>query len=93
MSIVIKGFYSGRKQKPQNFQHHRSGHQEITVYNAQWAIPGLYISQKLCEVETWDCSGGDDKTRINYRSTCLSNQTNRNVLVLLNILNNRVSTG
>ena len=40
-SIVIKEFFSGHKQKPQNFQHHKSGGQEIAVCNAQWAIPGL----------------------------------------------------
>ena len=39
--IVIKEFYSGHKQKPQNFQHHKNGRQEIAACNAQWAIPGL----------------------------------------------------
>ena len=34
-SIVIK------EQKPQNFQHHKHGRQEIVACNAQWAIPGL----------------------------------------------------
>ena len=37
-SIVIKDFYSGKKQKPQNFQHHKNGRQEIAACNAQWAI-------------------------------------------------------
>ena len=40
-SIVIKEFFSLHKQKPQNFQHHKNGRQEIAVCNAQWAIPGL----------------------------------------------------
>ena len=40
-SIVIKEFYSAHKQKPQNFQHHKNGRQEIAACNAQWAIPGL----------------------------------------------------
>ena len=38
-AIVIKEFYSGHKQKPQNFQHHKNGYQEIAACNAQWAIP------------------------------------------------------
>ena len=41
VSIVIKEFYSGRKQKPQNFQHHKNVRQEIAACNAQWVIPGL----------------------------------------------------
>ena len=40
-AIVIKEFYSGRKQKPQNFQHHKNGRQKIAACNAQWAIPDL----------------------------------------------------
>ena len=39
--IVIKEFYSHHKQKPQNFQHHKNGRQEIAACNAPWAIPGL----------------------------------------------------
>ena len=40
-SIVTKEFYSDHKQKPQNFQHHKNGRQEIAACSAQWAIPGL----------------------------------------------------
>ena len=35
-SIVIKEFYSGRKQKLQNFQHHKNGRQEIAACNAEY---------------------------------------------------------
>ena len=32
--LLIKEFYSGCKQKPQNFQHHKNGRQEIAGCNA-----------------------------------------------------------
>ena len=44
-SIVYK-FYSGDKQKPQNFQHHKNGRQEIAAYmlSGQYRVFNLTIS-------------------------------------------------
>ena len=40
MTIVCE-FYSGGEENPQNFQHNKNGHQEITTCNAYWEILGL----------------------------------------------------
>ena len=39
--LLIKSSILAINKKPQNFQHHKNGRQEIAACNAQWAIPGL----------------------------------------------------